>query len=231
VVVDLARGRAGRPGERDRLRSIEGASGGFGRDVLLGDGRGNRLFGLDPYAGDPYSPPASAVLRGGDVLVGRGGDDALSGTVGGARFDGGAGSDFLESRSRHDRPSCGRGRDTLAVERDGVLVPRDCEWITFRGDSFARGAVRGGRAHFSVPTRWGPSGYRCAVSVTLRSPAGRRYGGASWPAPGRRNGRVSFALSAAGRRAAALHRIAVVRAACRSTYFRAHFAISWRIRL
>lgn len=231
VVVDLARGRGGRPGERDRLRSIERASGGFGPDVLLGDGRGNGLSGLDSYAGDPYSPPASAVLRGGDVLVGRGGDDALSGTAAGARFDGGPGNDVLDSRSRRDRPSCGPGRDKLAVERNGRLVPRDCERITVRGDPFARGAVGKGRAHFSVPARWGPSGNRCAVGVTLRSPAGRRYGGASWPAPGRRNGRVSFALSAAGRRAAALHRIAVVRAACRSPHFRLNYAVSWRIRL
>ncbi|MDQ3935697.1 MAG: hypothetical protein M3340_13815 [Actinomycetota bacterium] len=121
VRVDIRRGTGGSRGERDRLRSVEGASGGDGRDRLVGDGRANHLLG------GPRS----------DVLVGRGGRDRLNGGSTTAEHAGG------EDRAV-DRLACGAGTDRIddvAVDptprdapRDTVLdpVPRDCEVV---GDS------------------------------------------------------------------------------------------------
>lgn len=216
VVVDLARGRGGAGRESDRIREVEDVVGGAGRDTLLGDGRANGLSGIEPLA----------TARAGDVLIGRGGNDVLLGTARGARLDGGAGDDVLHSLSRRDRLACGPGGDTLAALRDGALVPRDCEWIDLGGGLLSRGTVRAGRAYFWLRApRFPGARSACAGSVSLRSPLGAPYGGMSWTA-GALERHVWFRLSVAGRSAAARHRPAVVRAACR---FGA--GVSWRIGL
>lgn len=65
--------------ERDVLAGVEGVIGGSGRDLLLGDDRGNTLSGG----------------AGGDRLRGRGGDDRLSGDLGDDVMRGGDGDDEL----------------------------------------------------------------------------------------------------------------------------------------
>jgi Ca2+-binding RTX toxin-like protein len=193
VVVDLERGSGGRPGEGDRLRAVEHVDGGRGRDRLLGDGRANRLWGLEP--------PATSLV--GDVLVGR------------------AGRDVLRPFSRRDRLACGAGSDVVLRPRDGAFVPRDCEWMSLDAgawltpalafsDLISPGAVRAGRALF-----WLHRNSTAGGSVSLSSPRGTVYGRAGWPSYARwhETRRVSFRLNMAGRRAAACHGVAVVRAA------------------
>jgi hypothetical protein len=115
VEVDLGRGVAGGVGERDTLRSIEGALGGTGDDRLRGG-------------------PGPDVLRGGpgaDLLNGRDGNDELDGGVAGYSFVGPAD----ESR---DRVDCGAGRDLATgvvahrnPPRPADAVPQSCErWWT-----------------------------------------------------------------------------------------------------
>jgi Ca2+-binding RTX toxin-like protein len=108
VRVDLRRGlQRGYRGERDVLRSVEGAAGGAARDMLLGDGGPNRLLGR----------------RGADTLVGRGGDDVLGAGARGARlFSGPVG------RAR-DVLRCGRG-DDLVTDPGLDPLPPTCERIS-----------------------------------------------------------------------------------------------------
>jgi Ca2+-binding RTX toxin-like protein len=213
VVVDLRTGRGGEPGEGDRLRRIEDVEGGNGRDVLRGDVGPNRL---------------SAGLEGGggDVLVGRGGADELLGSPLGAVLVGGSGNDLLHVLSPQATVRCGTGRDTLTELRDGVFVPRDCDWLDVQTLRVSHGAVLAGRARFEVH-RLGAPGSRCAGSVTLGSADGTRYGGIAWHAGGRRDLALSFALTAPGRAAARAHRFAVVRVFERC----GDVATTWRIRL
>ncbi|MGE5636251.1 MAG: hypothetical protein ACM3UV_04825 [Nocardioidaceae bacterium] len=227
VVVDLARGRGGRPGVGDRLRAIERVGGGMGRDRLFGDDRANALSNVGTLFHWPrlYAPSAP---QAGELLVGRGGDDRLTPSERGARLDGGRGNDLLGRPSRRFQFACGPGSDTLNQRRQEVLVPRDCEWIIAADGWVSRGVVRGGRAHFQVR----PGGWigGCPGGVSLSAPHGGRYGGASWTAQPRRR-RISFALNAAGRRAARRHQTAVVRAVCRGWLARVTTAVPWRIRL
>jgi hypothetical protein len=96
VLVDLDDpGGDGEAGEGDVLRSITGAIGGRGADVLRGDTRGNSLDG---------GP-------GSDRLYGLGGDDSLAGGSGDDRVAGLAGDDFIQGQAGRDTLNGGRGRD------------------------------------------------------------------------------------------------------------------------
>lgn len=104
VRVDLAAGSArGHGGERDRLARIEDVNGGYGANVLLGDGRANVLVG---------GP-------GPDTVSGRGGDDTLRGN-GADTLRGGAGNDTLRSYYRRDALFGGAGDDTLTATHTGA---------------------------------------------------------------------------------------------------------------
>lgn len=100
VLIDLSRGWAGRGTERDRLRSIEGAHGGWGNDVLLGTDRANVLVGG----------------QGADRIDARGGNDSISLV----------GDQPSRDRSR-DRVRCGSGRDRVGRVGDHDRLATDCE--------------------------------------------------------------------------------------------------------
>ena len=111
LVVDLALGKGGEPGEADDLDGFETLLGGSGADVLRGSG-------------------ADEVIDGGegaDAISGGGGDDALFGNVGADRLSGQDGDDRLFGDPaqgddiytpiiplRADRLSGGRGDDVLS---------------------------------------------------------------------------------------------------------------------
>lgn len=97
VRVDLADLTVvGQPGEGDRIDPIvENVVGGRFADVLVGDGRANRL---DGGAGD-------------DRIDGRGGGDAIFGGAGVDRLLGGDGSDEVLGAGGSDRVDGGRGAD------------------------------------------------------------------------------------------------------------------------
>ena len=110
VKADLAEGRGGGRGERDRFSGFEDLAGGTASDRLFGDGAGNLLFG--------------GLGGRGDVGHGRGGDDTVS--VSG-RAVGGAGDDVVDS----DRVECGPGNDVAFRQRfePPGPYPRSCERI------------------------------------------------------------------------------------------------------
>jgi RTX calcium-binding nonapeptide repeat (4 copies) len=115
VIVDLAVGRGGAPGENDRLVNVEDIRGGRGSDALLGNALHNFIQGGG----------------GGDRVAGRGGSDLL--VVGnGGRVSGGRGDDSVRVRDR-TRVACGPGaHDSVAVIPGAPRPPRlrrDCERI------------------------------------------------------------------------------------------------------
>ena len=130
VRVDLADpGPDGAPGEGDQLVSIEGAHGGHGSDVLIGDAGPNDLLGG----------------AGNDVLDGGDGNDRLVGGLGADRLFAGAGDDLLDARldsggfahvgfdegprsaleARFEFVDCGPGNDQVRVKSD--FVTPECE--------------------------------------------------------------------------------------------------------
>lgn len=104
--VDLAAGTATHDGGTTSLTSVENATGGQGRDVLLGDEGGNTLKGLggrDQLSG-----------RGGnDKMKGGAGNDSMNGGNGRDRLDGGGGNDALVGGAGNDFVSGGKGADDL----------------------------------------------------------------------------------------------------------------------
>lgn len=148
------------PGE-DALDGIPSVAGGSGRDVLIGDARGNRL------EGGPGRDRLSG-LGGSDALAGDSGIDALSGGPGADvlsgdtytsgiaadALDGGSGDDLLDLGVEDDEVNstsgasgnvtadgvpdtarCGRGHDTVRYG-DGSDTVRGCEAATL-DDGFA----------------------------------------------------------------------------------------------
>ena len=86
--------------DTDTLISIEGISGSFYDDVLIGNDEVNDLRGL---AGD-------------DEIHGNGGDDKLNGSRGNDTIYGGAGNDFIDAGSHDDLVHGGDGDDTIYGE-------------------------------------------------------------------------------------------------------------------
>ena len=168
VRVDLADpGPDGHPGEADTLIGIDGASGGGGDDILIGDDGENSFWGG----------------RGADVVRGGAGDDfivggAVRGRDGRDRLFGGPGDDKLLG-SRDDRQSrglrgtgdmlsCGDGRDTVTDPALLDLARADCEtglWtLDPQGNESRSLAAVGWRCN-----RW--------PSRVARSPSARQSGG------------------------------------------------------
>lgn len=81
VRVNLFKGTVSFPGADDRVKGIEGINAFDGDDVLIGNAKGNTIFGHD----------------GADRLFGYGGNDRLFGGSGFDRINGGAGSDLCVS--------------------------------------------------------------------------------------------------------------------------------------
>lgn len=98
ITADLVHGTAGTAGEHDTLTSIEGAVGGSGNDLLIGDDDANNFDGGN----------------GDDQLIGAGGDDILLDGFGSDRLDGGGGNDRLGVQNNGDRAMGGPGNDTLS---------------------------------------------------------------------------------------------------------------------
>ena len=149
----------GESNEADLLRSdLENVLGGFGNDVLVGNGLANRLIGGgggDSLAGGVGSDWLSGeaendvidggagtdnlvggagndTLRGGadaDVLAGGSGIDSLNGGLGGDVLNGGDGNDLIEARDGvADKVSCGVGYDEARVDPVDYVAP-DCERV------------------------------------------------------------------------------------------------------
>jgi Ca2+-binding RTX toxin-like protein len=199
----------GRPGEHDRVTSVEGLRGGPRDDVLIGNGSANVL----------------RASGGHDRLEGGGGPDHLRGTDGegpaaAADLVGGPGADTLSPRLSRDRVSCGAGRDRVdAFPR--AARPRypltACERITVPGDlNEAEVTLAGLHA--------GPRVARVVVTgggrgrIELRGPGhgAKRYGSARWRVSCRRlhptTRRLRIRLSPAGRAAVRRHRVILVQA-------------------
>ena len=101
-------------GERDNVRSdVEGIFSGRGNDVLVGNGRANRLFGG----------------AGNDTLRGMGGSDVLTGGAGDDRIDAresGGPMSLAAQAGAVDQVVCGAGNDTAFVDAADAVDP-DCE--------------------------------------------------------------------------------------------------------
>ena len=103
VHVDLRRPSGqGRAGEGDTLIDIDGAVGGAGADVLIGNHYGNALYGG----------------AGNDVLRGGGGDDYVDGQRGVDRLSGGPGYDEIAA-----------GDGLTVVARRCRVSPTSCDAV------------------------------------------------------------------------------------------------------
>jgi hypothetical protein len=214
--IDLEAGTAA-PG--DELRSIEGASGGGGPDVLRGSPRADELVG----------GPGGDALDGGagdDNLIGADGDDRIAGGAGGDSLTGSDGRDELAAgpgddrvdpwqydfRDDHEDVSCGSGRDVLflpEVYRDVAArfrtVPADCELIDAQqsrlGRFRARPRIDGGAASWSLLCVRAAFEGRCPVTFELRG-GGRSFGSGTISLRAGRRGTLTVPLNEAGRRRA-----------------------------
>ncbi|HEX5616992.1 MAG TPA: calcium-binding protein [Solirubrobacteraceae bacterium] len=151
---------AGEAGEGDVLRSITGATGGAGDDVLRGTDRRNvlsggdgsdRIFALggqDFVSGGPGDDRLSSGSGddsvygepGDDRLFGSRGNDSLVGGRGHDRLSGGPGLDYLESGDAQ----CGRGVDSVRPSAERNHLRRDCERALFDlppGDDFETAGI------------------------------------------------------------------------------------------
>lgn len=130
VIANLATGRSTGAGE-DRLIAIEDLYGGLGADVLIGDGRANRLVG-------------GHEERDGDVIHGRGGADVVGHEFdsGRDRLFGDRGSDKIFAGPGNDRAWGGPGDDLIIGAAVRVILPTDGD------DTFSGGpgddSLRGG---------------------------------------------------------------------------------------
>jgi Ca2+-binding RTX toxin-like protein len=135
VTVDTRAGRAGAPGQRDKITGFRRITGGGGDDTLLGGDAGEALYGNG----------------GNDRIDGRGGADLIVGDsprffVSANRLLGGPGDDLIDARSdprlNSGPPSetpplptstvtCGDGSDRVMSDTDDFLDP-SCEAAVYR---------------------------------------------------------------------------------------------------
>ena len=164
IRVDLRTGRAA----EDTVSGIPNVEGGYGDDVLIGDDGPNHLSGS----------------RGGDRVVGLGGNDRLDagscclyGLGGGAEtILGGAGDDRLDpTGGRSATVRCGPGADETATSTVRTFVAIDCETVdTDAGEARFRPSCEARRRPSSRSRAAAAAGTRSASSrPTIRS----------WPAP------------------------------------------------
>jgi RTX calcium-binding nonapeptide repeat (4 copies) len=223
VRIDLGTRRGGSRGERDRLAGVENATGGNGRDALIGNADPNVLDG----------GPGADRLAGGD------GPDALTGGPGADRLDGGPGDDFLDSsepsaRAATDTVACAGGHDDV-IGPAGFDVLERCERVrTVVAGTAATEAdvsprpVAASRRALTFRLRCASAPPSGACRGTLRLWGGRPlrpFGGRGYDVPVRPGSArgLRVALTGAGRRALRSRRPVLVRVAVR--------AASWAVRL
>ena len=197
VHVDLRRaGGQGRSGEGDTLVEMDGAAGGTGADVLIGNRYGNVLYGG----------------VGNDVIRGGGGDDYVDGGRGVDRLSGGPGDDAISAGDGAygysalpglaDVVRCGPGRDHVDDPEFVDRIARDCEIGSWLGDptpfntsqSLQPVARTAGALTFRAPCAG------CQGSVSLTAVGSRRLVYGSWS--GRfLHGRVTVPLTFSGSKA------------------------------
>ncbi len=182
-----------------------------GDDVLRGNGTLDGGAGNDRVEG-------FGRLRGGE------GDETLSVFyTGRATLDGGVGNDLLLAGNARE-VVCGGGADVMALADSlgrasrgspiGPLVRDRCERIDVIGLVLEGLRSSGGRVR-GLARREGSRFGACGAALAVRAVRGRSVGAPlgsarwRWPRPGRKA--MSIGLSRAGRRAARLHRIVVVR--------------------
>jgi RTX calcium-binding nonapeptide repeat (4 copies) len=145
VSADLSAGRAGSPGEHDRLVAVENLEGGLRDNSLTGDAGPNVL----------QAPATSRPIRGSARLAGGGGDDrlfggprsdAIAGGPGDDTVDGGVGTrpDELSGDEGDDAITGSDGADRISGGSGGdAIVPRLAHRLQRRGapgDRIACGA-------------------------------------------------------------------------------------------
>ena len=180
IRVDLRTGRAA----EDTVSGIPNVEGGYGDDVLIGDEGPNHLSGS----------------RGGDRVVGLGGNDRLdagscscTASAAARRRSWAArattGLDPTGGRSATVR--CGPGADETATSTVRTFVAIDCETVdTDAGEGRFSPELRSATAAFFTFPAAAAAGTRFASSrPTIRS----------WPAPSGRKGMVKLRLNALGR--------------------------------
>ncbi|MFP5365242.1 MAG: MopE-related protein, partial [Thermoleophilia bacterium] len=106
VVVSLAGGGGGVPGEADSLTGFERLVGGAGDDQLTGSGGHDVLVGLG-------GADVLAGAGGNDTLLGMEGPDVLHGGDGSDSIGGGEGDDRLDGGPAHDGFDAGAGDDDI----------------------------------------------------------------------------------------------------------------------
>lgn len=89
-----------------------------GNDILVGDGRANRIFGLN-------GNDLLQGLAGNDLLDGGAGNDRLEGGAGNDTLLGGAGNDTLDGGAGNDAMTGGAGNDIYLVDSTGDVVIED----------------------------------------------------------------------------------------------------------
>ena len=216
LVIDLLTDLGGREGELDKIKRIERAHGGEGRDVLRGSHASDALYG---EAGD-------------DHVHGRGGNDLLVGdsplTTGGDinLIWGDEGDDLVDTRAGRPRYSlvdCGPGADRHMGGADtritgcehsllrvafGSLTTPDGEDVLYDDPmKVAPVAKTADSVTFEVPCPQRRNA-QCKGSVTLESPSSgggtpTQYGVGEFTAPPGSRQNVTVALNAAGQAAVA----------------------------
>jgi hypothetical protein len=239
VFVDLRRsGDQGAAGEGDTFTRVEGAQGGQGADVFIGDD-GPNVFN--------WFVPQDFVLGRGDRIRGLGGDDRLAGSRGDDLLDGGDGNDVLGSGAGHDRLLAGRGDDVLALEpydprhplravascgpgfdrvkppSARVVVPRQCERTVSESVDISTARWTQTRGALELPMRAAPPYYgfspvACEARVMLQDSRGRALGSATVPLSRVADTAVQVPLNAAGRRLVARRGRVPVRVATLGRY-------------
>jgi len=188
VEVNIADQTGGYPGEGDQLSGFENAYGGLGADHLVGDEGPNLLDGGGDNSYEPHSGPGDVIVGAGGPdrltggansgeLYGGEGDDELNAGTGGGVLDGGPGDDRLSldqsSSGGLDSVVCGAGRDGLS-HPGATPVPDDCEIVLGEQIDTPAHPRRVGDREAVLPVHCPLPRPRCRGEVTLRLPGERR---------------------------------------------------------
>ncbi len=193
-------------------------------NVLKGRG-GNDLFHAFDHAllgkGTVDGGAGNDVVFAGERVQGGPGNDTLLAYPGTRTIDGGPGNDLLRALNAHD-VACGGGTDVMALRDQfgdgsfsspiGPLMRGRCEHVDVIGFFLDRLHSAGGRVRALARRE---VSLTCGAAVQVRALRGRSTGALlasahwRWPRTGRKQ--LSIRLGRAGRRAAQLHRIVVVR--------------------
>lgn len=126
--------------------NIEGANGGNGSDIIIGNFLGNTLLG---NGGNDYGFGDSGNdylqgNQGNDVLEGGEGDDTIEGGKDNDTIQGNQGNDFVNGNNNNDLVLGGKGNDTVHGGKDNDTVNGNNDDDVVFGD-FGNDTVRGGK--------------------------------------------------------------------------------------